>query len=618
MVTQCYTIEVSVVEPVPTGSLGVVYDVPSGLHAGRYVFRESGGDGMVATRLDDYVDPDGDFVMTCVGVTRSDCPVQVIFRSVPGWHSVIFECCDALATQNMALMPASGDMSTVTIYDGTVPIGTAEVWGQWTYGRWRWQSGPWPFPKDVYELRDKGWLMLMDSLALGAEPQKPLRLNDPYLPMHLPGEWPLYLASGGNPTLFSSRQGYWLCHPEDPQALAGMLAEAEGLAAYPWFVRDPTTWGVPDIWQAYPSKNTWVPSSSYSMFNVDVRGTPGTAFGTAIVTDETGRKWSFQWQPYCVIDPNGYCAAAIQNADYPGASEPAGPLSLPLAGITSISKKNPSGFIQGSGLSIDEAHSGSQHALPWIATGDPYYLEALHSKYVFVWWSGGRPVPRATLHYSQIRQTAWQLASLMISALTTPEDAPSWLLPRNLWEWLWEDEMRLWDAELVYGSSPGATVFHTVGVTAGGAQSGMSWAPWQEDMLVHVLGWGTLIDPTIRRMLDWKIEDQIARTNGTSGWCKFSPEGYYLVSGPDDWSRWYADWGESWANNQAQARVPGPPDPTTFTSSPDYSGACRAALAIATQAGVDAALPCVQELTANMRAANITSDSWQRLFAALG
>ena len=615
MVTAPYVITV-VTETCTGGSLSAIYDVPSGTQMGTYLYAEVGGAGQTVTVLDDYHDPDGRFVMSCVAVRRDDLPVYAIFRKTNGWSCVIFEACDAFATADQSVMPASGELTTVTFFDGDVEVGEAQLWGQWTLGRWRWQSGPWPYPKNVEQLRAKGWLPLMNSLALGQEPAKPNRLADPYLPMHIPGEWPLYVGGGGNPTLFSSRQGYWLCHPEDPAAFAGMIAEAEGLAAYPWFVRDTATWSVPDIWNAYPTRNTWCPSAAYSLFNVDVYGEPGTVFGYDPVTDDRGQQWTFQWQPYCVIAADGYCAATLQNQGYPGASEPTGQLTLGTAGIDSISRKDPSGFVQGSGLVIDEAHSGSQWAAPWIATGDPYYLEALHAKYVFVWWTRGRGVPRASLAYSQIRQTAWQLTSLMVSAYTTPDDAPSWLLPQSLWEWLWADEVRLWDAELVYGSSPGATVFNTVGVTAGGAQPGMSWAPWQEDMIAHVISWAVLMDPSIRRMIDWKIQDLIARTNGTSGWSKWCPEGYYLVSGPDDWSRWYADWSESWYNNQQQARVPGPPDPTAYAASADYSGACRAGLAIATQAGCADAKAPHDELVRNMNSANMRSDSWQRLFAA--
>ena len=149
-------------------------------------------------------------------------------------------------------------------------------------------------------------------------------------------------------------------------------------------------------------------------------------------------------------------------------------------------------------------------ALPWLATGDPYYLEALHAKYIFVWMGVGRPVPRPRLAYGQIRQTAWQLTSLIISAATTPEKTPTWILPRSLWQWLWADEMRLWRSELVNGTTPGSTVFHTVGATAGGAQGGLSLATWQEDMILQVMSWASMLMPDCKWRRNGKPQDQIA------------------------------------------------------------------------------------------------------------
>ena len=607
-----FTLDIAIVQP--GAGLTASYCVPNGSRAGTYVYAEAGGDGQTVHRLDDYHDPDGDWDMSCVAVTRADAPLQVIFRRVPGWACIIFECCDGFATQNQHMMPGSGD-NIVTIYDDGEPIDEVRFWGQWALGRWRWQSGPWPFPKDVEALRARGWLPRMDTMVLGKEPSMPVWT--PYTPMHIPHGYPLYVGGGGNPTLFSSVQGYWLCKPDQNDSLAHMLEQAEGLAAYPWFVRDNTTWGVPDIWRTYPTKTKWMTSSSYSSLDIEVTGKPGAYFGSSTVTDENGAQWFLTWQPYCVVDANGYLAATINNNAYPGAAQPYGPLTINNADIHTVSIKANPNFIQGSGMVIDEAHSGSMWPTSWLATGDPYYLEALHAKYVLVWWGGGRSVPRPKLAYSQIRQTAWQLTSLMVSAFTTPEVTPSWILPRDLWQWLWDDEMRLWDQELVHGTSPGATLFHTVGVTAGGAQPGMSYAPWQEDMILQVMSWAAMMRPEYKDRVEWKVQDQIARTNGASGWCQYAPEGYYLVHGPDDRSRWYADWHESWINNQSQKRVPGPPDPTSFTgTSPDYTAQLRAGLALATQAGVVEAQECAVWVNQEMQDVG-WGDGWHRLFATV-
>lgn len=194
MTEQAFTINVSVAappEPPATGGLSATYVVPSGPHAGTYVYSESGGDGQVIHDLDDYVDPDGDFLMSCIAVTRADAPLQVIFRRTAGWSCVIFECCDALATTNQHMMPNTGDTNTVVISQDGTTLETIQMWGQWALGRWRWQSGAWPFPKDPAVLREKKWLPLFDGTALQTTaPGAPARVE--YAPMHLPKGYPLY------------------------------------------------------------------------------------------------------------------------------------------------------------------------------------------------------------------------------------------------------------------------------------------------------------------------------------------------------------------------------------------------------------------------------------------
>ena len=83
-----------------------------------------------------------------------------------------------------------------------------------------------------------------------------------YAPMHLPYGYPLYVPGGGNPTHAECGAGLLERAPHDGDSLANMLRQAEGLGAYPWFIRDSTTWGVPNIWQgALATKTTWMPNS---------------------------------------------------------------------------------------------------------------------------------------------------------------------------------------------------------------------------------------------------------------------------------------------------------------------------------------------------------------------
>jgi len=85
--------------------------------------------------IGDYHDPDGRFVMSCIRVTRDDCPLLVDFRATDAWRCVVFEHSDPLngSCPNLAY--------SVTIED--IEHQVADHWGN---ASWRWQSCPWPHP----------------------------------------------------------------------------------------------------------------------------------------------------------------------------------------------------------------------------------------------------------------------------------------------------------------------------------------------------------------------------------------------------------------------------------------------------------------------------------------
>ena len=93
-------------EPPATGGLSATYVVPSGPHAGSYVYREAGGDGQTMTELDDYHRSRRRFHDDLHGgdahrrAAAGDLPPSAGLVSC-----IIFECCDALATTNQHMMP---------------------------------------------------------------------------------------------------------------------------------------------------------------------------------------------------------------------------------------------------------------------------------------------------------------------------------------------------------------------------------------------------------------------------------------------------------------------------------------------------------------------------------
>ena len=274
-------------------------------------------------------------------------------------------------------------------------------------------------------------------------------------------------------------------------------------------------------------------------------------------------------------------------------------------------------------IMLDVAHEGSFGFLPFVLTGDPYALESMQyaATYNVVSLSPGA---RANYNLGNgIRGMAWSLRALAQCVTVTPETIPSWLKPRAYFKARLDAEHQWFLDCYVNSDELPACNLSLVNDGAGAPASlpypANSWFNiWQEDFLTATIGWMvTAGHENWRDVLTWKATDVMARTNGTSGWCRAVPTLYQFTLREAASDPIAPDWGAAWAANEAVA-----PDkcvhddPDTIPASLDltYPSYALGALAFAARAGVPQARASYDwllgQLQANTSVSKYTRRKW--------
>lgn len=228
------------------------------------------------------------------------------------------------------------------------------------------------------------------------------------------------------------------------------------------------------------------------------------------------------------------------------------------------------------GIVLDCAHMPAAAYLPFMLTGDPYYLEELQfeaSDDLGRMNPATRQFAKGLVPKDQTRSYAWSLRALMQLAAVTPDVVPSWLLPRAYWLTKLENNRAYFTATWINGTGDKQT-FH-IGPVSGN----VNWVhPWEEDFLAFVMLWAIRMGHTAwQPVATWKLGSTYARTNGTSGWPRAFPAVYeeIYVGQPS--------WVASWAATVATYSLPAPPatDIIAPTQSQVYAAYARGVLAAA-------------------------------------
>jgi hypothetical protein len=166
---------------------------------------------------------------------------------------------------------------------------------------------------------------------------------------------------------------------------------------------------------------------------------------------------------------------------------------------------------------VDEAHQPALAYLPYLMTGDPYYLEAL--QFQATWNYGSTSLGyRPTL--SQTRQFAWSMRTLGQCVKVTPENVPSWLNPRDYWQGMLDKHRDFFTGMYMMSESRFQTLFRSTDNISGKKADGNfpegTWCqPWQSEFLGSVFGWLVALgNEDWRAAFEWVLQGTIDRTSG--------------------------------------------------------------------------------------------------------
>ena len=200
------------------------------------------------------------------------------------------------------------------------------------------------------------------------------------------------------------------------------------------------------------------------------------------------------------------------------ASDDSGPMDLfewPNASFYDNAQSNPRIMrtqceVNGAKLQYDTQHAPAPTYLPFLLTGDPYFLEALQ----FEANADVLAQPPQSRWRLNGRGLAWGLRNCLYAWAATPETVPDWLLPRSYWA-------RHIDEYRSYGFEKANTpdnMLHLI--SSGGSQTTPGWpagsyfSPWQEDFVLAAFALAVMLGRTEwRAALDWKLECTNARVH---------------------------------------------------------------------------------------------------------
>ncbi len=242
-------------------------------------------------------------------------------------------------------------------------------------------------------------------------------------------------------------------------------------------------------------------------------------------------------------------------------------------------------------VTVDISHQPALCYLPYLLTGDPYFLEEMqfatnHSTL--------QQPPDSRLIIWQTRGFAWRMRNIAQCAAVTPMLAPAWLLPGVEWERQLEEHRSHLEVNYINSTDPVRAVLRTADdYVASGAETnnpaGTHTAPWQDEFCAAVFGWvWDLGFDSWAPVFDWQIGSTIARTSGSSGWPKEVSTPYRMNVRNSASAPLATSWAEAWGITQGlqgtTIPVPGQEVPGT---DPWYITYTRGSLVYAKKAGYD-------------------------------
>ena len=266
--------------------------------------------------------------------------------------------------------------------------------------------------------------------------------------------------------------------------------------------------------------------------------------------------------------------APLNKTTYLQASSDPGNAANPLL-------KTDDSFRTGTGVPVviaDLAHHGSQSAVPFMLTGDPYYLEehqfltnwtAFTQNWTYRAVNSSTHVLETCGEFLAIRAHGWLCRTVGQMLKICPDNVPSWLLPKSYWQTYFDQvttyvNFRYTTGASGSGNQPAYNVFHTVervfgdtgdiGVYPGGdILAGTFGQPYMEDYVACAYGYNAWMHPATAwpAAAAWKRVNSASRASGTSGWQHEVPEPYRYVMRDTPTGAFYTTWNQAWNKTQS-------------------------------------------------------------------
>jgi hypothetical protein len=237
--------------------------------------------------------------------------------------------------------------------------------------------------------------------------------------------------------------------------------------------------------------------------------------------------------------------------------------------------------------------------LPFLLTGDPYHLENLQRQVSFIIMENSS-APVRGYDVIQPRAAGWSARTLAQCAKVSPDDPPTWLLPKRIYL----DAIHRWVNDFFYDETVGnsdnhRSVLHLVssGYAVGDDGTATSVQGYQEDIAHGGLAWFALLHPGTNwdDVVHWHAQQTMARLDPDSGWSLSVPAPYFMKVLPSEGAQAYASWGECWDGNTQFFGPYSDTVPVPDAGQIDYFTHMSASMSIAWQAG------CVENTTSLTR-----------------
>ena len=190
------------------------------------------------------------------------------------------------------------------------------------------------------------------------------------------------------------------------------------------------------------------------------------------------------------------------------------------------------------GWEPDSPHNGAFAYLPFLLTGDPYFLEELQYSDLFCLIE--TPPPHNTAanfgdNMVQVRGFAWAVRNRMQLAKVTPAAAPSWMYNQAYIKHFLDLQRDGLIANVVNSTDALQTVFNLFYGNLDNSPEvnpfpvHTAYPPWQEDFLHFIVGWAMQMGfSDWQPIWDFGILNLMARTGNTSGWPRTFPSTYQI------------------------------------------------------------------------------------------